>query len=170
LNCQSLPGIELKWISGTHVNLGIAYRERFNRQRNVDDLERAVMHASRGVNIKRELGDLDELPIALHNLAYTHLIQFTAQGNADALERARTHAGEGLRLQAATGSSKKRGQLLAEAWVAQTLRGDLTHVAALDQELAHWRQANAGSQDLYAVEQIAALAADRGTGLSAGHE
>lgn len=163
VNCQSLPGIEIKWISGTHVNLGIAYRERFNRKRNIDDLTSAVTHARRGVDIKRELGDLDELPIALHNLAYTLLIQFVEQHDPATVEYARASIDEGLRLLDATGSSKKRGQLLAESWVAFTLGGDHAHAAALEPELAAWKQTAVGSQDLHAVERIVALAASRGS-------
>lgn len=169
LNCRNLPSIELKWTSGTHVNLGIAYRERFNRRREVEDLERAVAHASRGVDIKRELGDLDELPIALHNLAYTCLIQFVARNDPDALNRARDHADEGLHLLAATGSTKKRGQLLVEAWVACTLCGEHARAAALERELAGWRHSNEGTPDARVVEQIAALASNRGPELPVGH-
>jgi len=151
LVCQKLPGIELKWISGTNVNLGIAYRERFKKELSIDDLNRALIFGQKGVLIKRELGDNDELPIALHNLSLSQLCYFKINGGQDILKTARENAKEGLSLLYATQSVKKKGQLLAEALVSEKLIGDDNSVRDLSAELLYWQSNDPNPDDTAAV-------------------
>lgn len=139
LICQKLPGIELKWVSGTYVNLGVAYRERFKKGKITDDLDRALAFGSKGVQIKRELGDNDELPVALHNLALSQLYSFKCSGDQPVLKAARENATDGLALLRATRSVKKKGTLLVEALVAEKLLGNDNAVRSLSSEFLLWK-------------------------------
>ncbi|MBC8412350.1 MAG: hypothetical protein ISR96_09295 [Nitrospira sp.] len=117
-HCLKIPGVELKWISGTYVNLGIAGRMMFvNNNDNHDILKGAVINGFKGARLKQDMGDNDELPVALHNAALNVIEAFIA-GCADAypqyIQPALDMCNQGLALLSQTGSMKKKGMLLAE--------------------------------------------------------
>lgn len=121
LCCLDVPGVELKWISGTHVNLGIAYRFLFKKNKDRTALQKALLHSSEGVKIKRDIGDHDELPITLHNSALTRLemaMLLPDVATEGDIQAALTMAGEGLTLLRQSQSKKKEGLLLAERHIA----------------------------------------------------
>lgn len=137
--CLNLPGVEIKWISGTYVNLGIAYRERYiNGSNDMNDLEHAVSYGKEGVQLKRNLGDRDELPIALHNLALSQLYHFKINRDQNILKEAYDNAKWGFKITEDTGSTKKRGHLLAELLIAQTLLNNKTHIHQIKEKLISW--------------------------------
>ncbi|MCH2043125.1 MAG: hypothetical protein MK212_03215 [Saprospiraceae bacterium] len=109
-----IPGVEQSSLSNLLVNKGIALRQ-------IKDLQDATVFGEQGVTIKTAIGDADQLPIALHNLAQTYLeLAFSLSDTSQkaSLEKAKQHAQTGLDIQAETGSVKKRGQLLTELFVA----------------------------------------------------
>lgn len=106
-----IPGITEVQLSNLLVNKGIALRLQ-------GELVEAAHHGRQGAEIKVAIGDADQAPIALHNLAQTMLmLAFKVNDNKERLElfeQAADYAKIGLNLQKQTGSIKKRGQLLVE--------------------------------------------------------
>lgn len=129
----AIPGIQLKWYSGSLTNLAYVSRKYgLHMHRENGDVARALLaqsleYATLAVDLKRRIADIDELPVALHNLALAHLCQaLLAPSGADhpAVRQARTSIDEGLALLARTGSSKKRFALLLENTLASGLLGE----------------------------------------------
>lgn len=120
-----IPAVDLKWISGSYINLGIAYRFRYTQSKSTNDLEVAQSNFEEGLKLKRFLGDNDELPIALHNYAWT-LLEFnigeeSAEKRMELAQRALAMVDEGLDILTSCNSSKKLGFLLAEGAIAESI-------------------------------------------------
>ncbi len=111
-----IPGVHRSGLSNLLVNKGIALRQ-------INELEAAASCGEQGVEIKMAIGDTDQLPIALHNLAQTYIeLAFSIEARAakiQYLKNALKHARKGLEIQNQTGSVKKRGQLLAEQFISE---------------------------------------------------
>lgn len=122
-----IPGVSQSGLSNLLVNKGIALRQ-------LKRLAESAQFGEQGVAIKAAIGDADQLPIAQHNLAQTYL-ELAQQSPVDArppqLQQAIKHASDGLQLQAQTGSTKKRGQLLAECFLGYW---NLPQATTTDQE------------------------------------
>ena len=162
-NCLQLPGIERKWISGSYVNLGIAHREQFLAGGEHAELDLAIDFARKGVAMKTSLGDHDELPIALHNLALSLLFKAKTpvdqQTLNDTLNLAVEHATMGITLINKTGSTKKQGHLYAELCIAEKLLGSGQPAALSRSQLLAWMSScvQSGKQtDLADVKNIIA--------------
>ena len=137
--CIEIPGVEQKWISGSYVNLGIAYRLLFIKQNDPNTLQRAFHFGQEGVRLKQQIGDNDELPVALHNVALTWLEGLLSGQDMTPLCEAQgviAMTEQGLELLRQASSSKKMGMLLAERFIlsvaadapqntTKTLRRDL---------------------------------------------
>ncbi|MGK0456815.1 MAG: tetratricopeptide (TPR) repeat protein [Zhongshania aliphaticivorans] len=111
-----IPGVHQTGLSNLFVNKGIALRQ-------MQLLEESILYGEKGVEMKTAIGDADQLPIALHNLAQTYIeLAFSITDKEDQAEyfsKAVHHAQDGLDIQNQTGSVKKRGQLLAEKFMGQ---------------------------------------------------
>ena len=108
-----IPGVSQSGLSNLLVNKGIALRQ-------LKRLAEGAQFGEQGVAIKAAIGDADQLPIAQHNLAQTYLElarESAVSEQQNQLEQAIKHASDGLALQAQTGSTKKKGQLLAECFL-----------------------------------------------------
>ncbi|WP_340200662.1 hypothetical protein [Ascidiimonas sp. W6] len=113
-----IPGVHQSGLSNLLVNKGIALRQ-------IKELKEGVFYGEQGVEIKTAIGDADQLPIALHNLAQTYLeLAFSTQEKEvkiQYLTKAWQHAQKGLDILVQTGSIKKQGQLLAEKFISEYL-------------------------------------------------
>ena len=111
-----IPGLHQTKLSNLFVNRGIALRQIKQLEESVDDIEK-------GVEMKAAIGDADQLPIALHNLALTCLeLAFTKTDPSTQKEhftKGLQQTQIGLAIQQQTGSTKRRGQLLAEKFVCE---------------------------------------------------
>lgn len=138
--CLSIPGVELKWISGTYVNMGIILRELFLRSpsRNIILLDEAIASSKKGLSLKEEIGDRDELPIAHHNLAISYLHYYKNSNESHFLEMAYDNAFKGLELIKSTESTKRKGNLLAELFVSAALSNLSTSLEDYKNELIEW--------------------------------
>ncbi|MFK7797178.1 MAG: hypothetical protein AB8E82_06965 [Aureispira sp.] len=108
-----IPGVSQSGLSNLLVNKGIALRQ-------LRRLAEAAQFGEQGVAIKAAIGDADQLPIAQHNLAQTYIElarESPIEQQQAQLEQAIKHASDGLTLQTQTGSTKKKGQLLAECFL-----------------------------------------------------
>ncbi len=150
-----IPGADQHSLSNLLVNKGIALRQ-------VGRLFEGAKYGSQGAEIKAAIGDADQLPIALHNAAQTNIL--LAYSSKDQTERERyflralQQAQEGLDTQARTSSTKKRGQLLAERFIAHKEtqpQAQETQIAQL-QEVQSWLQSEieAGRKDTYDVRVV----------------
>lgn len=122
----AIPGIQLKWYSGSLTNLAYVSRKAAlaNRSDAGRGLTEAREYAGLAVDLKRRIADMDELPVALHNLALTHLCRALLAGGTEALAdatAARAACAEGLAILANTASHKKRFALCLEATLAAGL-------------------------------------------------
>lgn len=111
-----IPGIDQTKLSNLFVNKGIALRK-------MKQFQASILYAEKGVKVKSAIGDADQLPIALHNLAQT-CIELTSEISDEAYRQdlfAKTieYAQKGLSIQHQTGSAKKRGQLLTEKFLGE---------------------------------------------------
>ena len=111
-----IPGIHQTKLSNLLVNKGIALRQ-------MHSLEESIVNIEKGVEMKSAIGDADQLPVALHNLAQTCIeLAYATPEKATRImhfSKANQHAAHGLQIQDRTGSIKKRGQLLAEKFVSE---------------------------------------------------
>ena len=111
-----IPGVHKSGLSNLLVNKGIALRK-------IKELEEGAFYGEQGVEIKTAIGDADQLPIALHNLAQTYIeLAFSIKEKKDKiqyLKKALKHAQTGLDILTQTGSIKKQGQLLAEKFISE---------------------------------------------------
>ena len=111
-----IPGVYQTKLSNLFVNKGIALRQ-------MKLLKESILNIKKGVEMKFAIGDADQLPVALHNLAQTciELAFATSDKNIriNFLLKANQHAKDGLCIQSQTDSVKKRGQLLAEKFVSE---------------------------------------------------
>lgn len=137
-----IPGVEQSSLSNLLVNKGIALRQ-------MKRLEEGADFGEQGVAIKTAIGDLDQLPIAQHNLAQSYIeLAFSIDdqtASLEFLEKAKYHAQNGLDIQAETGSVKKRGQLLFERFIAsfeQSKENPKLETVAKE----HWQAAKAWLQ------------------------
>lgn len=151
-----IPGAEQAGLSNLLVNKGIALRQ-------VGNLSEAAYYGEQGCEIKAAIGDMDQLPIALHNLAQTLLLlaaSLPPEQRPAVYAKALQQAQHGLSIQDQTGSVKKRGQLLAERFVACSRLGqsDAQTLQQQKQAVLDWLQAErqagrAQSYDYRVVEQ-----------------
>lgn len=137
----AIPGVSGKWYSGTLSN--IAYVARKAALSSAGDpavcrarLDDAVTAATLAADLKERLGDEDELPVALHNLAVSHycravLDDAAAPSRAAALTAAASAAREGLAWLDKIDSDKKRGALLLETLLADHAAGAATDASVL---------------------------------------
>lgn len=141
-----LPGIELKWVSGSLVNLGIAYRLHFLQSRSSESLAQAMEQGFEGVRLKTLMGDRDELPVTLHNAALT-VIEAQLAGEGPQVESRFAEAllccERGLEILRRSTSTKRLGILLAERFLLQRqlAQEKADCVAASARELVCWLSA-----------------------------
>ena len=88
----------------------------------IEYLKKGVQLTSEGVYAKRVIGNEDQLPIALHNLAETCIeLAYRLEDKAEKVEmfqQAFEHSNSGLGINHRIQSIKKRGQLLCERFLA----------------------------------------------------
>jgi tetratricopeptide (TPR) repeat protein len=146
-----IPGVQRAALSNLLVNKGIALRQ-------LQQLAEAAAFGEQGVAVKVALGDADQLPIALHNLAQTYLLLVQQSQQVQQAAMALEHAQHGLAIQARTGSVKKRGQLLAERLVAlDLLQAPAAERRAAWQALQDWMRGEieAGRDQTYDCKVVA---------------
>ncbi|MDA8204875.1 MAG: hypothetical protein M0Z36_02325 [Thermaerobacter sp.] len=81
--CLRIPGIDMKWRSATYANLGIAYRNIWDGEReNREGLRKALYYGRKGFTLKIRSGDFDEVPTAGYHLALT-MYQFLSRHMKD---------------------------------------------------------------------------------------
>jgi len=140
----AIPGVSDKWYSGSLVNLAYVQRKAALLRTGgqvaamAADLETAQTYAALAVDLKRRIGDEDELPVALHNLALAGLCRILAAPAENTEDALASHAAEcasvareGLAILDRLGSNKKRFALLLELWLAERLCHRDGHEAAL---------------------------------------
>lgn len=155
-----IPGVEQKWISGSQVNLGIAYRMLFAASGDRSALDKALHFGLAGVDLKRQIGDHDELPVTLHNAVLSRLEAQLAGVSGEFpidLVQALAMTEQGLEILTRTGSSKKLGLLLVERYLFALLAGvPQAQCRGYGQALQGWLD-QAGDQppaDVTAVREI----------------
>jgi tetratricopeptide (TPR) repeat protein len=148
-----IPGVHQSDLSNLLVNKGIAFRKSAR-------LEDSALFGRQGVEIKTAIGDADQLPIALHNLAQTYLeLAFSMDDTKMQIKyftKATEHAETGLSILASTGSVKKKGQLLTEKFIGEYQRSTLgisksNDLPLLFKGVQEWisEEAAAGRSDSY---------------------
>lgn len=77
MKALGVPGVDLKWYSGSLVNLGYTsrknalfkYRELGKKDEALTDLKKSVIYCLLAIDLKRSIKDEDELPVSYHNAA-----------------------------------------------------------------------------------------------------
>lgn len=161
----SIPGIRIQPVSSIYINTGISYRFLAQKENDAElsafYLTQSLEYLDKGVALKKRIGDLDQLPIAIHNLSETLILQaFAGKGNPqDDFLLAYEAACEGLEIQQTIGSVKKRGQLLSEALICICQLDLPEGEAAKDKlisELVAWRR-DFGTVHAYDLDAVVRL-------------
>jgi tetratricopeptide (TPR) repeat protein len=121
-----IPGVDRSLISSLMVNKGIAYRFLGKESEKESDifhyLREGILTNLEGVEAKEIIGNVDQLPIALHNLAETciELAHRLPEGpeKTSYYQKGWTYSQKGLDINEQIHSSKKKGQLLVERFLA----------------------------------------------------
>lgn len=121
--CLKIPGLSQKWLSGTLVNLGIANRLLFCKPWNVSYIDESISYGQSGVDLKEEMGDNDELPIALHNLSLSMLFKFIILKETEEynLISSNEYSDKALSIYEETGSQKKMVMALFEYFISSII-------------------------------------------------
>ncbi len=163
-----IPGIDQKWISATYTNLGITYRllmEQADAPECQEFFDKSYLYLDKGLQVKRQLGDDDELPITLHNYALLLLkgyrINEFVACTAEHVKKAAMLALEGLQILKRTDSLRKKGELLTELVIAARLLTQQGQPLAIGDEnwpeqLQQWLQEQPANQvaDLRALLEV----------------
>jgi len=129
--CLSVPGVDLKWISGTYINISISYRkkcpatiDRENIGKSADLISNSITEAQKGYDTKILIGDRDELPIAAHNLALSRLYKSKLSNENKENKETLEILDDALLMLEKSSSRKKKGLLLAERIVCLDLSNE----------------------------------------------
>jgi tetratricopeptide (TPR) repeat protein len=161
-----IPEVDESMVSSLLVNQGIAYRMigklKSEAEESIDYLKKGIQYNWEGVYAKQIIGNEDQLPVALHNLAETCIeLAYRLQEKKekiDTYQQAYEHSQLGLDINERIHSTKKRGQLLCERFLAlywlKNMEAPLpSSQADAQQALLEWVKAKAGSKD-YDVEVV----------------
>jgi tetratricopeptide (TPR) repeat protein len=146
-----IPEVEESLISSLLVNIGIIYRMvgklKSDPQESIYFLRKGVEYNGEGAHAKEVIGNEDQLPIALHNLAetYIELACRLQPGNEKnhSLQQAYRHSQLGLDINKRIHSTKKLGQLLCERflsvyWLEKLGVAMFDNQADVQQQLFDW--------------------------------
>ena len=124
----AIPGVNLKWYSGSLVNLSYVSRKNALSEHAtgspkvaIDQLLAAIEYANLAVTLKKRIGDRDELPVALHNQSLANIclaMLGQAEEKSVLAEHARSAAEQGLQTLLELGSTKKQLALSLERTLA----------------------------------------------------
>lgn len=161
-----IPEVGESLVSSLLVNQGIAYRmigkSKWKSEESIDYLEKGIQYNWEGVYAKQIIGNEDQLPVALHNLAETCIeLAYRLQNKEekiDAFQQTYQHSQLGLEINKRINSTKKKGQLLCERFLAiywlNRLEAPLpASKAEVQQSLLGWVEAKADSEG-YDVEVV----------------
>lgn len=121
-----IPEVDQSLISSLLVNMGIIYRMigklKMEPEAAHSLLRKGIRYNGEGVDAKQTIGNEDQLPVALHNLAETCIelaYRLTDKTEKiDTLRQAYQHSQLGLEINLRIHSTKKQGQLLCERFLA----------------------------------------------------
>ncbi|CAD7288142.1 hypothetical protein [Campylobacter suis] len=119
---MKFPAISESEYAASLLNYSIVLRLIFLRDGDAKNLHNALKYAQNAQNFKQNLGDLDESPIVLHNIAL-HIFYGIVSGvfETHMAEQMQSYAKRALAVIEATNSSKKLAVILAENIAAKKL-------------------------------------------------
>lgn len=126
----TIPGIGSTKYSSMLVNKGIAHRMQAHKvadSETMPEYRQALTYGKRGVRIKRQIGNYDQLPIAIHNYCETIIRYSVTLGHQECISyllEGNTLCNEALAIQAELETKKKSDQLRVE----QTVFAYLLHL------------------------------------------
>ncbi len=121
-----IPEVDQSLVSSLLVNIGIIYRMVGKSKQDLEAaiplLRQGIQYNWEGVYAKQIIGNEDQLPVALHNLAETCIeLAYRLENNEekiDTFRKAYRHSQLGLQINKRINSIKKQGQLLCERFIA----------------------------------------------------
>ena len=148
--CLSIPTLGAFEYGGTFVNMAITYRCKYIEQENKDEktINKSIKLGRLGLLLKQSVGDRDEMPIVLHNLALNILYKISNTTVETSLcNEVLNLSQEALEILDKTKSIKRLGMVLIENYIAKEIleikNSDIVirleaHMASLGQnELNH---------------------------------
>ena len=122
--CLSIPTLGAFEYGASFVNMSIAYRLIFlsdNKQKK-ENIDKSIYYGKVGLQLKKSVGDRDELPVVYHNQALNILFkELHSKGKDELLKEALTFTNNALEILASTNSIKKLGMLLIENIICKSL-------------------------------------------------
>ena len=161
-----IPEVEQSLVSSLLVNLGIIYRmigkSRMDPEESCSFLRKGINYNGEGVHAKKIIGNEDQLPVALHNLAETCIeLAYRLEDRTEKMNtfrQAYQHSQLGLEINKRINSIKKQGQLLCERflatfWLCKLGAPSPGNKIEIQQSLLNWIVSNVGSEG-YDVEVV----------------
>jgi len=122
--CLSIPTLGAFEYGATFVNMAITYRCKYIEQttKKIETINKSIKLARLGLLLKQSVGDRDEMPIVLHNLALNILYKISNTSNDTNLcEEVLNLTQEALQILDKTKSIKRLGMVLIENYIAKEL-------------------------------------------------
>ena len=122
--CLSIPTLGAFEYGGTFVNMAITYRCKYINQeiKKVATINKSIKLGRLGLLLKQSVGDRDEMPVVLHNLALNILYKILNTSiEASLCNEVLDLTQEALEILEKTKSIKRLGMILIENYIAKNL-------------------------------------------------
>ncbi len=122
--CLAIPALGAFEYGATFVNMAISYRFIYINQeaKKEETINKAIKFGRIGTNLKYSVGDRDEMPVVLHNLALNILYKIVFNGfDKKLVEEVMSLSDEALQILDKTKSIKRLGMVLIESYISKSL-------------------------------------------------
>ena len=122
--CLSIPTLGAFEYGGAFVNMAITYRCKYIEDKNkkVETINKSIKHGRLGLVLKQSVGDRDEMPIVLHNLALNILYKISnTTVEIKLCNEVLELSQEALLILDKTNSIKRLGMVLIENYIVKEL-------------------------------------------------
>ncbi|GGD37179.1 hypothetical protein GCM10012288_09110 [Malaciobacter pacificus] len=121
--CLSIPTLGSFEYGATFVNMAIAYRFKYLESLESNFITKSIKLGKIGMNLKKSVGDRDEMPVVIHNYNLNVLCKLSCDKNLDILLANEIYklSQEAIDILDSTASIKRLGMLLIENYISADL-------------------------------------------------
>jgi hypothetical protein len=121
--CLSIPTLSSFEYGATFVNMAIAYRFKYLESLEAQFITKSIKLGKTGMNLKKSVGDRDEMPIVIHNYNLNVLCKLSSDKKLDIslADEIYNLSKEAIDILDSTASIKRLGMLLIENYISADL-------------------------------------------------
>lgn len=121
--CLSIPLLGAFEYGASFVNMAIAYRFKFieNNFDNISFINDSIQFGNIGMNLKKSVGDRDEMPIVIHNQVLNILYKLLIDFDSSLCQEVYNLSKQAINISDSTGSKKRLAMLLIENYISSHL-------------------------------------------------